>query len=316
MGQILAVCISEKKGTPKRPVAEGRLVKDLGLEGDAHAGLGLRQISLLGLESLAKMRAKGLELNYGDFAENLTVAGLNLPALPIGTRLAAGEEAMLRVTRIGKECHGHCEVYRRVGDCVMPREGIFAEVLRGGKVRPGQAIAVLPDYRFGVITVSDKGSRGERVDESGPLLAGLLLPWGEVVKYGIVPDEKPVLVETMVKMADEDRLDLIFTTGGTGFSPRDVTPEATLEAVERLAPGIPEAMRRAGLERTPKAMLSRAVAGLRGRSVIINLPGSPRAVAENLEVLYPVIRHLLEIAGGNGGECGESLKNSNETGAD
>lgn len=188
----------------------------------------------------------------------------------------------------------------------MPREGIFAEVLHGGMVQKGDELKVLPDYRFGVITASDKGARGERTDQSGPLVKELLWPWGDVTEYEILPDERGALVRMIKEMVDQKKVDLIITTGGTGFGPRDITPEATLDVVERIVPGIPEAMRAAGMKKTPKAMLSRGVAGIRGKTLIINLPGSPRGVKENLEELFPVLEHALEIVTGRGGECGRS----------
>lgn len=158
---------------------------------------------------------------------------------------------------------------------------------------------------IGIITASDKGSKGERVDTSGPLIEEILKELGGVVKeYAIVPDERQQLAEKMIYMADVLKLDLIFTTGGTGFSPRDVTPEATLDVVDRLAPGIAEAIRMKSLSITPKAMLSRAVAGIRKQSLIINLPGSPKGVKESLEVILPALSHGIGILKGTDGECG------------
>lgn len=158
--------------------------------------------------------------------------------------------------------------------------------------------------KAGVITVSDKGYAGLREDGSGPLIKEMLKEINcEVVEYIIVPDEKEDIKRELIRMSDLD-LDLIFTTGGTGFSKRDITPEATLEVLERLAPGIPEAMRLRSLQITPKAMLSRGVAGIRKNSIIINLPGSAKAVREHLEVVLPVITHGVEILRGTASECG------------
>jgi len=138
-GKVVAVCISTNKGERKTPVASVELREEHGIVGDAHAGPWHRQISLLAQESIDKMRALGLDVTTGDFAENLTTEGINLPGLPIGTRLNIGETE-LEVTQIGKECHTRCAIYHQAGDCVMPKEGIFARVLRGGVVRPGDAI--------------------------------------------------------------------------------------------------------------------------------------------------------------------------------
>ncbi len=141
MAKILAVNISEKKGTPKKSISEGVLIENFGLEGDAHAGKWHRQISLLGAESIEK--AKGMRtdgLCHGVFAENLTTEGITLYTLPVGTLLKVGDEAVLEVTQIGKECHEGCAVSKLVGQCVMPKEGIFAKVIKGGTVRPGDEI--------------------------------------------------------------------------------------------------------------------------------------------------------------------------------
>lgn len=144
-GKILAVCRSEKKGTVKTEIKEGLLIKDFGLEGDAHAGKWHRQISLLGVASINKMQSEGFELNFGDFAENLTIEGIVLHQLPLGTKIRVGEVVLLEVTQIGKECHHGCEIRKKIGDCVMPREGIFARVLEGGKVKVGDEIEVLTE---------------------------------------------------------------------------------------------------------------------------------------------------------------------------
>ncbi len=302
MAEIIAVCTSPEKGERKKNVGEGTLLRGKGLESDAHAGFAHRQVSLLAEESIAKMTDLGLEVGPGDFAENLTTRGLDLVSLPVGTRLQAGDDAVIRVTQIGKECHDRCAIYYQAGDCVMPREGIFAEVLSGGKIKTGDVIKEKYSYSFAVITASDKGSRGEREDQSGPLVSDILLPWGDVTAQVIVADNRTALAGMMRKLANEGA-DAIFTTGGTGMSPTDVTPEATLDVAERLVPGIPEAIRRETSAVTPRAMLSRGVAAIRGTTLIINLPGSPKAVSECLAVVTPVLDHALETVCGKGGEC-------------
>jgi len=156
----------------------------------------------------------------------------------------------------------------------------------------------------GILTASDKGSKGEREDLSGQVIREMVQEMGWEVKIAeIVPDEQDIIEKKLISYADELKIDVIFTTGGTGFSPRDVTPEATLAVVERLVPGIPEAMRWESLKITPRAMLSRAAAGIRGRSIIINLPGSPKSVKENLQVVLKSLEHGLDILQGRAGEC-------------
>jgi MOSC domain-containing protein YiiM len=141
-GRVVAVCISDRTGIPKRQIEEGALRENWGLEGDAHAGEWHRQVSLLAMESIAKMQAAGLKVKPGSFAENITTEGLVLYELPIGTRMRLGT-ALAEVTQIGKECHDHCAIYRLAGDCVMPREGIFVKILEPGVVRPGSPIELL-----------------------------------------------------------------------------------------------------------------------------------------------------------------------------
>lgn len=141
--EVIAVCTSKAKGERKSDVGQGELLKGFGLAGDAHGGDWHRQVSLLAIESIDKMRSAGLDVGPGDFAENLTTRGVDLYGLPIGTRLQVGETALLEITQIGKECHNRCAIYHQAGDCVMPREGIFAIVLEGGPVSTGDEIKVL-----------------------------------------------------------------------------------------------------------------------------------------------------------------------------
>lgn len=155
-----------------------------------------------------------------------------------------------------------------------------------------------------ILTISDKGSRGERKDGTGEVLRSLLEESSyEIVYYKIIPDEIDKIVEELMKASDELKVDLIITNGGTGFSKRDVTPEATLKVIHKQVPGIPEAMRMRSLQITPKAMLSRAVAGIRNETLIINLPGSPKGALENFQVVMPALRHGIDILKGEASEC-------------
>lgn len=303
MAKVIAVNISKKKGLIKKPVESVHLVEKLGIEGDAHAGNWHRQVSLLDQASVDKMTALGVEgLTPGIFAENITTEGIALHALPIGTRLRVGETE-LEVTQIGKECHAHCQVYQQVGMCIMPTEGIFTIVIRGGEIRAGDAIEVLNGVRAAVITLSDKGAAGLREDKSGPALVEALRGHALVTEHFVIPDEFEQIKAELCRLADSGNLDLILTTGGTGLAPRDVTPEATLAVVERLVPGIPEAMRAESRKITERAMLSRAQAGVRGRTLIVNLPGSPKGAVECLQVFLPVLGHAVETLRGEAYEC-------------
>ena len=155
-----------------------------------------------------------------------------------------------------------------------------------------------------VLTASDRCSKNLCEDKSGPLVSELLSAVAETADYVIVPDEKDIISKELIRLSDEVKSDVIFTTGGTGFAPRDVTPEATKAVIEKEVPGIPEAIRAKSLEITPKAMLSRATAGIRGKTLIINLPGSPKAVRESLEVVMSVLPHAVETLSGNTQNCG------------
>ena len=309
MGRVTAVCISEQKGTGKKNVNRARFRADWGLEGDAHAGSWHRQVSLLSLDRVEEFRARGGDVYPGAFGENLLVSGLDFKTLPVGTLLRCGQ-VLLEITQIGKECHTHCAIYHQVGDCIMPREGVFARVLEPGEISVGDEIAVeertepLPP-QGAVITLSDRCAAGQAVDESGPAVARRLEEAGFVVaEQLLLPDGRPQLEQALIRLADQRQLDLILTTGGTGLSPRDVTPEATLAVAHRQVPGIAEAIRAASLAVTPRAMLGRGVSVVRGRTLIINLPGSVKACMESMDVFLGQMPHAIQLLRGQPLDCG------------
>ena len=300
MGTVLAVCISEKKGVQKRDVGMGKFIPDWGIENDAHAGRWHRQVSLLSADKIEAFRAKGADVVYGDFGENLVVSDFDFRALPVGTLLRCGD-VLLEMTQIGKECHSHCAIYKAVGDCIMPREGVFARVLEGGVIKNGDEMVIVErtaprPYQAAVITLSDKGAAGEREDKSGPAIKERLESSGyEVVETLLLPDGKGALKAQLIRLCDQRQLDLILTTGGTGFTPRDVTPEATREVAEREAPGIAEAIRAYSMQFTRRAMFSRGASVIRGKTLIVNLPGSPKAVSESMDAFLDDLPHALDM---------------------
>lgn len=305
MGKIHALCTSEKKGTLKTEVAAIKFITEHGALGDAHAGRWHRQVSFLGLKEFMDFKNLGVDISFGAFGENVVAEGFCFKELPIGTRLKSGE-AIFEITQIGKECHKGCAIREQVGDCIMPREGVFARVLHGGTVKAGDELELYTEklpLEAAIITASDKGSRGEREDKSGEKLRELLEKNGYTVKHQVIlPDEQILLEKKMREFADEG-IALVATTGGTGFSPRDVTPEATIAVAERLVPGIGEAMRALSLKITNRAMLSRATAGILKRTLIVNLPGSPKAVEECLGFILEPVAHGIDILRGDAKEC-------------
>ena len=307
MGKIAAICISKQRGTQKEPVPSARLLPDYGIEGDAHAGNWHRQVSLLSLEKIKEFQKRGADVDYGAFGENLVVEGIDFASLPVGSRLQAGE-VLLEITQIGKACHQHCAIYHAVGDCIMPREGVFARVVHGGVLEVGMELSLLPGkipYRAAVITLSDRASRGEYKDESGPAVSKRLKEAGyEVVEELLLPDDPHALQKELCRLSDQRRPDLILTTGGTGFAPRDCTPEATLAVADRQAPGIAEGLRAYSMQFTKRAVLSRGVSVIRKQTLIVNLPGSVRAVEESLDFLLGTIEHGFDLLRNLPSDCG------------
>ena len=319
-GTIRAVCLSEKKGIGKAPVPEAVLLEDYGIEGDAHAGKWHRQISLLSYDKVQKFNEDGAGVKDGDFGENLVVEGIDFRSLPVGTilritrpALDAGDKnsarddsgPVLEMTQIGKECHNGCAIRQRMGVCIMPVEGVFARVVKGGTVRPGDGMEVeLPDpqrpFTAAVITVSDRGAAGEREDLSGPAAAQMLEEAGcQVLETLLIPDEPEMLKRELMRLADQRQVSLVVTSGGTGFSMRDQTPEATMAVADRNAPGIAEAIRVKSLAITDRAMLSRGASVIRKQTLIVNLPGSPKAVRESLGFILGALDHGLGILRGS-----------------
>jgi molybdenum cofactor synthesis domain-containing protein len=320
MGRIEAICTAAVKGGKKVPQPAVRFAANHGIEGDAHAGPWHRQVSVLAAEDIEEMRQRALPgLTAGDFAENLVLSGVDLGALGLGSRLRLGAEAELRVTQLGKQCHQRCVIYHQTGDCIMPRLGLFARVARAGTVTVGDSVEVIecvPRQMFQavVLTISDRCSRGENADMAGPAV-GRLLQSGiraHIYTTEIIPDDGDRIAERLRHYSDGHSIDLVLAVGGTGFAPRDVTPEAVREVIERPTPGLDEAMRRASLEKTPTAMLSRAVSGIRNSTLIVSLPGSERGATENLQAILAALGHGLAKLRGDPSDCGAAISSSSK----
>ena len=333
----MAVCTSSEKGTPKRNIGSAELIAGHGLSGDAHTGQWHRQVSLLSYEKIEDFRKKGAKVEFGDFGENIIADNIDFKSLPVGTFLECGNEkaAVLEITQIGKECHSRCAIYNVMGDCIMPREGVFARVTRGGIINTGDEINIRKKalYRIWIITASDKSFAGEREDKSSQVIREVTQLTQYIqpkqctqinqcaqpeqftqtqcadnavyveAGYTLLNDDQDALEDELKRICDNSLADLILTTGGTGFSPRDCMPEATIAVAHKLVPGIAEAMRAASMNVTKRTMLSRAAAAIRERTLIVNLPGSPKAVRENLEFIFDDLKHGLDILTGHDKEC-------------
>jgi len=300
---IVAVCVSAQKGTAKVPVPEVEVLTDWGFKDDAHAGHWHRQVSLLSKDRIDAFNACGAGVAYGAFGENIVLDGVDLVTFPLGTVFVSGG-VVLCLTQIGKQCHSGCDIQKRMGQCIMPTNGVFTKVFHGGVLQPGDAVLVYPEPRVSIICLSDKGYQGEREDVSSTVIKKMVVDAGfSIVTMDLFPDGRELLEKRLMELCDGCVSDLILTTGGTGLTERDLTPEATMAVAEKTVPGIAEAMRFSGLSHTPRAMLSRAVAVTRAHTLIVNLPGSPKAVEENLGCILPAMEHAVMMLRGGGAEC-------------
>ncbi len=296
--KVISVNISEKKGTIKKPVKEIDL-NNCGVSNDAHAGDWHRQVSMLGLESFSRFEKQAnRKINYGEFAENITTEGLELFNTKPFDRFIS-DKVVLEVTQIGKKCHGNtCAIFKEVGDCVMPKEGIFCRVIRAGTVKPGDTLQYHPRiFKILIITLSDRASRGEYSDRSGPEINSLTetffkeTGWQYQIENTVIPDDEEKL-KTLLLKAAEEKADIIFTTGGTGIGPKDITPEVVKPMLDKEIPGIMEMIRMKYGSEKPNALLSRGIAGIMGNTFVYTLPGSVKAVREHCAEIFKTQQHL------------------------
>lgn len=295
--KVVSVNISNDKGDIKCPV-ELISLNEKGIVGDAHAGNWHRQISLLSKESIEEFGVKvGRTFKWGEFAENITVEGINLSDVSILDKFFFGD-VVLEVTQIGKKCHGDgCAIFQEMGKCVMPKNGLFCRVVNGGLIKMNDKIIYKPaPLKIKIITLSDRASSGEYTDRSGPKVKDLLN-----VHYTnsnlsadftniIIPDNADRLKD---ELSDVEEFDIIITTGGTGINSKDITPDVIKPMLDKEIPGIMEYIRMKYGEKIPSALLSRSIAGVINKTLIYTLPGSVKAVTEYMHEIQRTLDHAI-----------------------
>jgi molybdopterin adenylyltransferase len=305
---IVSLNISEEKGTIKIP-KEKVLVNEFGIIGDAHAGRWHRQVSMLAEEDIEKFSLEnmdGKKFVPGEFAENITTHGFDFAKVSLLDHFTIGN-AELEVTQIGKKCHGDgCSIFVEVGKCVMPKAGIFSRVLNGGEISTGDVIEYRPrNLKIKIITLSDRASSGEYEDMSGPKIKELLQEyfsdkrWHTQYLYSLIQDDEKILENELQKSVDEN-IDIIFTTGGTGIGPRDITPDIIEKFADKIIPGIMEHIRLKYSEKIPSSVLSRSIAAVKGQTLIFALPGSVKAVQDYINEITKILEHSILMLHGLG----------------
>lgn len=298
---IVSLNISVEKGTIKKPVDFVEIYEE-GIIGDAHSGKWHRQISMLAQEDIERfsvLEAREREFAPGEFAENITTKGIDYKKVSILDRFIIGD-VILEVSQIGKKCHGDgCAIYVEVGKCVMPKSGIFTRVVKGGTIKTNDAIVYEPKpIKIKIITLSDRAKAGEYKDLSGPEIKKYLEEffinkrWHIEYDYALISDDKNDLLNELNSAKEKD-FNFVFTTGGTGISPRDITPEVVLEFADKEIPGIMEAIRLKYYETIPSSVLSRSVTAIKDKMIIYTLPGSVKAVKEYLSEITKTIEHAI-----------------------
>ena len=301
--EIVSVNISEKKGIVKTPV-DKIVFNETGIEGDAHAGHWHRQVSLLAQESIEKAEEQAnAKFPPGTFAENLTTRGVEVHKTAPLDRFV-NDEIVLEVTQIGKKCHTTCAIGKQIGNCIMPLEGIFCKVIKGGVVKAGTAFSYVP-YRLKaeILTLSDRASQGVYKDLSGPKVKELLTVQLKdknrqfTINNIILPDNKKQLKSAIENTVD-NKTDIIITTGGTGIGPRDITPDVIKPMLTKEITGIMELIRVKYGMKNPNAVISRSAAGVIGKTLVYVLPGSVKAINEYMAEILPTLEHSLRMLHG------------------
>ena len=298
-GKIISLNTSQKKGIIKTPV-NSITIDQSGIVGDAHAGNWHRQVSVLASEEIKTFsKQMKTDIAYGAFAENLTTQGVDISSASLLDTFTSGT-IQLQVTQIGKKCHGDkCAIFQQIGKCVMPHKGIFCKVINGGTIKTGDEITYTRrPFKFEIITLSDRASRGEYSDRSGPAVQKMIedhfAGTTRLCEFetAIIPDAAELL-EAHIKASVKSGTDVIFTTGGTGVGPRDITPDVVMKLADKIIPGIMEHIRlKFGAEK-PNALLSRSVAATIDKTLVYTLPGSVKAVNEYTPEILKTLEHLI-----------------------
>jgi len=297
--KVYSVNISEEKGTIKTPVNK-IMLGSKGIKSDAHSGTWHRQVSLLAKERVDDFaKEASRKIQSGEFAENITTSGIDLTKAKLLDRFKIAN-TLLEVTQIGKACHGsNCAIFREVGKCVMPKEGIFTRVLKGGAIKKDDKIIHYPrTIKVKVITLSDRASAGDYEDLSGPKIIDILnnyfqdRPWNISFEKVLIADNSILLKKEIMKIK-KDNVDILFTTGGTGIGSRDITPDVIAPLLTMELPGIMDLIRLKYGENNPGALLSRSIAGTINKTFVFALPGSVKAVKEYTEEIVKILEHSI-----------------------
>ncbi|MGD9108874.1 MAG: molybdopterin-binding protein, partial [Gammaproteobacteria bacterium] len=298
-GKVVSTNISAKTGTVKQPVPKIEL-NEIGVKNDSHAGFKNRNVSLLAIESINNFNEKSnTQVKPGDFAENITLSGIDLTKIKLLDRLSVNN-TLLEVTQIGKKCHGEgCKIFQQVGKCAMPTEGIFCRVLQQGTIQAGDEVTYTPRMmRVKIITLSDRAHKGEYQDLSGKTAEQQIKEflqqnyWQQNIITELLPDDKTQLKKSLIA-AINNNVNVIFTLGGTGIGSRDITPEVVTEIADKIIPGIMEHIRYKYGATIPSALLSRSIAAIANKTLIYTLPGSVKAVKEYLTEIFTTLEHAI-----------------------
>lgn len=301
---IKQINISTERGTAKFPV-DSAVITESGIEGDAHSGEWHRQITILAEESVMKFEKEtGRKTKSGEFATNIMISGLDTSKVKIGDRFFLND-AEVEITQIGKEPHYYdSPVLKDTGRNIMFDEGLFAKVIKTGKIKIGDKVEYIKKpLKLRIITLSDSVSKGIYEDRSGPKIKESIEEHYSDnkadISIDVIPDEKDKL-EILLKKYTDEKVDAIFTTGGTGVGPRDITPEVVTEFADKLIPGIMDHIRMKHGQTIPNALLSRSVAAVKNKTLIYTLPGSVKAVTEYMDEILKTINHLFKMLNGEG----------------